>query len=164
MPIPPPVAVFEENRTIKAPHPRHPVPHLVLAFTSASAPWLYAALSKIHGVEGRDENVPGIGHFKVSAEAADAARRAILALGRKELPVPSVSALSGDAVGLIWGFGSKRIEVTAYPDQEVTYSVFDDGRLLRTGNVIDETPEGQLVCNRSALLDTFRWFMGEIGE
>lgn len=153
---------FEQNRTVHHKSRSAEVgPHLVLSLTAATAPWLYAALTRIHAVEGLDERVAGVGHFQVSKAAAHSARRAILALGRKDLPAPAVTVVSGDALGLIWGIGNRRIELTAYPDDEVTYATFLSGNLQATGNVIDEDDSGQIVCRRSELLQSFRWLMGE---
>jgi hypothetical protein len=103
--------------------------HLRLTVVQPShiAPWLFAALERIHEIENAPRNFPGVADLTVTQHTAMYARSVLASLLSLDLPSPIVCPLSGGALGVAWSVGSREIEAVIYPGNSTSFVVSHDG-------------------------------------
>jgi len=83
---------------------------------SNSAPWLYSALYQLRDVESNGRMIPGIGDLRVEESTASKARLFFSLVTIEDLPVPSVTVVSGGGVSVVWSMGDREVKLACYPD------------------------------------------------
>jgi len=87
------------------------------------APWLFAALERIHEIEKNPRDYPGMANLTVTRETAGYARSILASLYSLDLPGPAVTPLSGGALGVAWSIGSRELEAVIYPENVISFVV-----------------------------------------
>lgn len=119
-----------EQRLQRRSHPRPDQSRLTMVQPSYRAPWLFAALERIHEIENNPRNYPGIANLAVTQQTAMYARSVLGSLLSLDLPSPVVCPLSGGALGVAWSVGSRELEAVIYPDNSTSFVVSDGGVIL----------------------------------
>ncbi len=107
------------------PRPDHS--RLTMVQPSYQAPWLFAALERIHEIENNPRNYPGVANLEVTQQTAMYARSVLGSLISLDLPSPVVCPLSGGALGVAWSVGSRELETVIYPDNSTSFVVSHGG-------------------------------------
>jgi hypothetical protein len=109
------------------------------------APWLFAALERIHEIEKSPRNYPGMADLTVTRQTTGYARSVLGSLFSLDLPSPTVTALSGGALGVAWSIGTRELEAVIYPGYETSF-------IITVGDQVtdDDTFQG----NNTASLET----------
>jgi hypothetical protein len=119
----------EQNVQRRArPRPDHS--RLTVVQPSYRAPWLFAALERIHEIENNPRNYPGIANLEVTQQTAMYARSVLGSLLSLDLPSPVVCPLSGGALGVSWSVGTRELEAVIYPSNETSFVVSDGGLVI----------------------------------
>ena len=91
--------------------------------------WKVILFSKISDLEISGTNVPGLGDFRITPEAASSLRKKLNSVVWMSLPIPVVSALSGGGIIATWTSGNRLLEMTTYADGEIICEAMEDGRV-----------------------------------
>ena len=100
-----------------------------------SAPWLYTALAQLRSLEEEGRLVPGLGDLRVEDRTAANARLLLSLIGVADLPVPTVSPVSGGSVSIIWSVGQKEVKFSCFPDGQTLYFRCENDDIIDDGNV-----------------------------
>jgi hypothetical protein len=117
----PAIRVQRSSQRRARPRPDHS--ELTEVQPSHIAPWLFAALERIHEIEKSPRNYPGMADLTVTQETARYARSVLGSLFSLDLPGPTVAALSGGALGIAWSIGTRELEAVIYPGYETSFVV-----------------------------------------
>jgi hypothetical protein len=119
----------EQNVQRRArPRPDHS--RLTVVQPSYRAPWLFAALERIHEIENNPRDFPGVANLVVTQQTAMYARSVLGSLVSPDLPSPVVCPLSGGALGVAWSVGARELEVVIYPSNETSFVISNGGVVI----------------------------------
>jgi len=82
-------------------------------------PWLAHAFTELLQVQRNSEEAPGIGDFRVTDDTLNMAGRVLGSIKYRFLPNPSLFALSGGGIQIIWSSGADSVEVSIFPGEGV---------------------------------------------
>jgi hypothetical protein len=82
-------------------------------------PWLAHAFTELMQVQHTGKLEHGIGDFRVTDDTLNMAGRILGSIRHRYLPSPSLSALSGGGVQIIWSNGAGAVEVSVFPHEGV---------------------------------------------
>ncbi len=82
-------------------------------------PWLAHAFTELIRVQRVGELESGIGDFRVTDDTLNMAGRILGSIRYRNLPSPSLSALSGGGVQITWINGLDAVEVSIFPREGV---------------------------------------------
>jgi len=82
-------------------------------------PWLAHAFTELLQVQRRGRFEPGIGNFEVTDDTLNAAGKILGSIKYRFLPNPSLFALSGGGIQIVWSTGPDAVEVTVFPGEGV---------------------------------------------
>lgn len=82
-------------------------------------PWLAHAFTELLKVQHSGRVEPGIGDFRVTDGTLNIAGKVLGSIKYRFLPNPSLFALSGGGIQIIWSSGPDAVEVSVFPTEEV---------------------------------------------
>jgi len=82
-------------------------------------PWLAHAFTELLQVQRRGRIEPGIGDFRVKDDTLNTAGKILGSIKYRFLPNPSLFALSGGGIQIVWSSGPDAVEVSVFPDEGV---------------------------------------------
>jgi hypothetical protein len=82
-------------------------------------PWLAHAFTELLQVQRVGRFDPGIGDFRVTDNTLNMAGRILGSIRFRVLPSPSISALPGGGIQIVWSNGPDAVEVSVFPDEGV---------------------------------------------
>lgn len=94
--------------------------------SASDAAWKTAALSRISSLE-QGKSAPGFGNLRPSEQAAAQIRLCVSEIALESLPLPTVVALTGNGIMLVWQSGRRKVEATAFADGEVVLEALENG-------------------------------------
>jgi hypothetical protein len=97
------------------------------------SPWLYTTLERIHEIEKNPRTYPGVADLTVKSETAMHARSVLASLFSLDLPNPTVTPVSGGALGFAWSVGTRELEAVVYPDYATSFILSDGDRIIVDG-------------------------------
>lgn len=89
-------------------------------------PWLAHAFTELLQVQRNGEEAPGIGDFRVTDDTLNTAGRLLGCIKYRFLPNPSLFALPGGGIQIIWSSGSDAVEVSVFPGEGVGVALLAD--------------------------------------
>lgn len=104
--------------------------------------WHNLAFSKIHALESRGAVLEGVGSLEIAPTTAAYARKVLDLLHEKLtneiLPAPTISAISGGAIGISWRAGAKEVEAVIYPDSTTSFLASRGDEILREDEFVGD--------------------------
>lgn len=82
-------------------------------------PWLAHAFTELLQVQHTGEDEPGIGDFRVADDTLNMAGKILGSIKYRFLPNPSLFAISGGGIQIIWSNGPDAVEVSIFPGEGV---------------------------------------------
>lgn len=86
-------------------------------------PWLAHAFTQLLQVQRRGRYEPGVGDFRVSDQTLNTAGRVLGSIVFRNLPSPSLFALSGGGIQITWTNGLEALEVSIFPGDDMPVGV-----------------------------------------
>jgi len=116
-------------------HPSFQTPpsELATASLSGSVPWLYSALSQLHGLENSGRELPGVGDLRISEAASSQMLSLLSSIKIRELPTPALYPISGRGLGMRWNVGRREVEFTIFADGNTVMAK------LERSDLVDDT-------------------------
>jgi len=115
-----------------------------VTFLDAMAPWVLETLSRIDELKGLGDNWDGYGSPRIQTRALTQAIKLVVSLDLQDLPAPVVSPVAGGAIGFHWRVGTRELELTFLPNEQIEYLKVLDQDLERD----DALQAGVLPPNR----------------
>lgn len=109
-------------------------------------PWMAHALMELLQLQRIGILEPGIGDFSVTDNTLKTTGRVLCSVKHRYLPSPSLSALSGGGVQIIWTNGNKAVEVSVFPEDDVTLASLFNNALIEA---VDLGPADYAKVNES---------------
>lgn len=82
-------------------------------------PWLAHAFTELLEVQRTGEIEPGVGDFRVTDDTLNMAGKVLGSIKYRFLPNPSLFALSGGGIQIVWSNGPDAVEVSVFPGEGV---------------------------------------------